>query len=114
MIIIIFAPMKCMLYHKGQSVPDWYLEEEGKYLEIISSINELERKRDSIRQAIREKMVSEGLKQIDSGVTCARLQTVTKYRRVDLNKLKRKYPFIYEVCLERDSRISTGLNIKLK
>lgn len=103
-----------MLYHKGQFVPDWYLEEEGKYLEIISSINELERKRDSIRQAIREKMVNQGIKQIDSGVTCARLQTVTKYKRVDLKKLKSKYPYIYEVCLEKESRISTGLNIKLK
>lgn len=99
---------------RGVNVPDWYIEEERRYLETVCAMSELEQKRDCIRQRIRERMKDEGIRLIDSGVTSALVRDSFVIRRVNIDKLKSRYPSVYEDCLGKESRKNPGLSIRLK
>lgn len=99
---------------RGVNVPDWYLEEERRYLDTICAMSELEQKREAIRHGIRDRMKSDGIHLIDSGVTSAIVRDSFVIHRIDMNKLKSKYPSVYEDCLGKESRKGPGLSIRLK
>lgn len=69
---------------RGVNVPDWYIDEERRYLEAVCAMSELEQRRDAIRQGIRDRMKKEGIRLIDSGVTSALVRDSFLIRRVSI------------------------------
>lgn len=99
---------------RGLNVPDWYLEMERSYLEVVCQIIELQQKRDSIRREIRDSMKAEGIHLIASDLTSSVLMDGFWVRRVDFKRLKSRYPCVYQDCLGKESRKRPGISIRLK
>lgn len=98
---------------QGLEVPDWYLQEERRLLEVSATISELQTEQRRIRNRILCKMREEGISTIDSGLcVCSRVSGCVR-RVVDVLLLKRCFPAVWNECL-KEKKMSSRLTIRAK
>lgn len=97
----------------GFDVPDWFLEEEHKLLELSATIDELEVERRKVRRRIMSKMEEEGIRVIDSGLSVCYIVSGGVRHRVDSKLLKKLYPSIWKEC-QKEGRTSKRLVLRLR
>lgn len=97
----------------GVCVPDWFLEEERKLLELSATIDELEVERRRVRRRIMSKMEEEGIGVIDSGLSVCYIVSGGVRHRVDTKLLKKKYPYIWDEC-QKEGKLQKRLVLRLR
>lgn len=98
---------------KGCEVPDWFLEEERRLLELSATISELQSEQRRIRSRILSRMREEGIRSVDSGLcVCSRVSACVR-RTVDVLHLKRVFPAVWRECL-KEKKVSSRLTIRAK